>query len=76
MTAHDPQLHRPAKGFLHWLGIGSGEDDEARARGATPAAAPAARHDHPQQALLEEIGTFLTTHRLEVTAYTLAIAHG
>ena len=75
MTAHDPQLHRPAKGFLHWLGIGSGEDDEARARGATPAAAPAARHDHPQQALLEEIGAFLNAHRLEVTAYTLAIAH-
>lgn len=75
MTAHDPQLHRPAKGFLHWLGISSAEDDEARARAAMSAAAPAARQDHPQQALLGEISAFLTTHQLEVTAYSLAIAH-
>ncbi|HEX4848147.1 MAG TPA: hypothetical protein VFV30_08380, partial [Novosphingobium sp.] len=73
MTAHDPELGRPASGILGWLGFGG---RQAAAPGGAPREARPAgeRRGSLQQRQLEEIGAFLTLHKLEVDADMLAIA--
>lgn len=70
MTAHDPSLARQSGGLLSWLGLGqrrTADDENANApRGD--------RRDAPRLRQLEEIGSFLSYHQLEVTAHTLTIA--
>ena len=73
MTAHDTSLGRQS-GLLGWLGLGS----RAAADSAEQPASPPPQRERRQtlrQRQLDEIGTFLATHQLEVTAQTLGIAH-
>lgn len=79
MTAHDPKLVRKA-GLLRWLGFG-GSDVETDDDPATSAPEGIAneglddRRERRRRELLEDIAGFLLAHRIEVTAYTLAIAY-
>ncbi len=76
MTAHDPQFVREQRGILRWFGFGSGTKG-----GETPHSSQAeSEHaldprERRRRQLLTDIGSFLLTHRLEVTPYALAIAH-
>lgn len=66
------------KGILAWLGIGSGPaESETNEDGRTTGAEPAVEdpRERRRRQLLADLGSFLLTHRLEVNAYTLAIAH-
>lgn len=78
MTAHDPQLGREQRGILRWLGFGSGHAEDEQ---AAPAGAPMAEEaaldprERRRRQLLTDVGSFLLTHRLEISPYTLAIAH-
>lgn len=69
MTAHDPSLGHAA-GLLGWLGFGT----RAPAAACTAASAPADRRDASRLRQLDEIGSFLTYHQLEVSAETLTTA--
>ena len=75
MTAHDPSLSRNSArnsgSLLSWLGLG-----QRRAADVESAAAGVhgERRDAPRLRQLEEIGSFLSYHQLEVTAHTLTIA--
>ncbi len=75
MTAHDPNFARESSGIRKWLGLGPAAQAEAQA----PAAAPVPPIDDPRERrrrqLVMDIGSFLVTHRLEVSPYTLAVAH-
>jgi len=79
MTAHDPHLARETRGILRWLGFGS---SEAAAASATESAEATGeghlahdKRDQRRRQLLADVSSFLITHRLEVSSYTLAIAH-
>jgi len=83
MTAHDPNLARNGgrepRGILRWLGFGGPQSAEA-ATGEAQAAIDEnpGLHDKRElrrRQLLSDISSFLVTHRLEVSPYTLAIAH-
>lgn len=71
MTAHDPALSRRKGGLLGWLGL--------RAPVA-PDSPPLSPPPHPERRQatrnrqLEEIGSFLGYHQLEVSALTLQVA--
>ena len=68
MTMHDPSLGRPAAGLLGWLGFGPRPLE-------TPEPPPAAdRHGGQRLHQLEDVGRFLNTHQLDVTAATLSAA--
>jgi diguanylate cyclase len=71
MTAHDPSLARSSGGLFGWLGLGAG-----RTAGRHAAAPPlqSERPEPPRLRQLEEIGSFLSYHQLEVSANTLTIA--
>lgn len=78
MTAHDPHFDREARGILRWLGFGPGQRDEQPA--AAPEHAPASEapldpRERRRRELLSDVSSFLLTHRLEISPYTLAIAH-
>ena len=71
MTAHDPSLARTSGGLLGWLGLGGRRPAEPD----SPAAeARRDRRDGPRLRQLEEIGSFLSYHQLEISANTLTIA--
>ena len=80
MTAHDPSLsRRPALGILTWLGFsapdGPSGDEDATAPATDRATDPgdparAARHQ-----LMADISGFLAAHDLDITPFTLTIAH-
>ncbi len=76
MTAHDPQFAREQRGILRWLGFGGAPRSEEAPQDeiAEPEAALDPRERRRRQ-LLADVGSFLLTHRLEVSPYTLAIAH-
>lgn len=80
MTAHDPTFHCDTNRILRWLGFGTPGAAPAPDGGQPPAdAAETLMPDDPRERrrrqLLTDVGSFLLTHRLEVNAYTLAIAH-
>ena len=70
MTAHDPSLSRTT-GLLSWLGLGS--------RGApaehSAAALSADRREVGRLRQIDEIGSFLAYHQLEVSVRTLTLAY-
>ena len=77
MTAHDPSLGRNRSGLLGWLGFGNRAGAEPMPLSETLAEPPRTdRRDTARRRQLEEIGTFLATHQLELTGHSLAIAHG
>lgn len=76
MSDHDAKT----RGILRWLGLGATPRDEETAKSEMEQAGPdPAESDDPRERrrkqLLIDIGRFLTTHRLEVNSFTLAIAH-
>jgi len=79
MTAHDPNFAREPRGILRWLGFGSHEADVPAEGDHTDS--PGEGHlahdkrDQRRRQLLADVSSFLITHRLEVSSYTLAIAH-
>lgn len=72
MTAHDPNLARSHGGLLGWLGLGSRA--AAEQSGPKDSAEAPERRATLQQRQVGEIGAFLGTHQLPVTAQTLLIA--
>jgi diguanylate cyclase len=77
MTAHDPSFARETRGFLRWFGRQPPEPERPPQEPGAPDENQLA-HDKRElrrRQLLDDIGSFLLTHRLEVSAYTLAIAH-
>lgn len=78
MTAHDSHFAREQRGILRWLGFvhpapgESGPPEPAPAASAEPSPDPRERR---RRQLLEDVRSFLLTHRLEVNPYTLAVAH-
>lgn len=80
MAAHDPNFAREPKGILRWLGFGAGGGkglpDESAGHPADDAdEAIADSRERRRRELLGDVGHFLLSHRLEVNAFTLAIAH-
>ncbi len=73
MTAHDPSLSRSHGGLLGWLGFGSRHVDEAG--NDETVASPGDRRDAHRHRQLDDIGAFLSHHRLEVNAQTLGVAY-
>jgi diguanylate cyclase len=77
MRDHDAK----SKGILGWFGLGAGQradDPEGLEAGndASPAsAAPEDPRERRRRQLLDDVGSFLITHRLEVNLFTLGIAH-
>ncbi len=77
MTAHDSSLGRNRSGLLGWLGLGNRAGAEALPLPEVAAEPPRTdRRDTARRRQLEEIGTFLATHQLELNGQSLAIAHG
>ncbi|MCB2080153.1 MAG: GGDEF domain-containing protein, partial [Novosphingobium sp.] len=79
MTAHDPKFAREPKGFLRWFGFGAAPcDGQEDASGETAVEENTLLHDKRElrrRQVLADLSSFLLTHRLEVSPYTLAIAH-
>lgn len=77
MTVHDPHFSREPKGILRWLGFLHSDpeiavDDPPVRDGNISLNDPRERR---RRQVLDDICSFLITHRLEVSSYTLAIAH-
>lgn len=75
MTVHDPSLGRNNGGLLGWLGFGRGNGETVEAEAAGIPEQPRDRRDTARHRRLEEIGSFLSYHQLEVTTHTLRIAN-
>ena len=77
MSAHDPNLGRKGTPILRWLGLRP--DPQQAAPETTPASEPGSPAPEPRERrrrqLIADVGSFLLAHRLEVNAYSLAIAH-
>lgn len=72
MTAHDPNLARSSAGILGWLGFGSRQAEDGETALSTP---PRAEQRGPLQLRqMEELGHFLSLHKLEVSAKSLTAA--
>jgi diguanylate cyclase len=71
MTFHDPSLHGWHAGLLGWLRRGRAPE----ANPDQPAAPPLDASAAAQLALVADIGRFLLAHDLEVSSFTLPIAH-
>ncbi len=74
MTVHDPNLARSSAGILGWLGFGSKQSEAAEA--ASSASSPPERSSSLQLRQMEELGSFLSRHKLEVSAKSLTAAWG
>lgn len=78
MTAYDSSLPRGG-GILRWLGLSSGHEVSTEETGSIVGEMQPPPQEDPRERrrrqLLSDISSFLMTHRLEVSAYTLAIAH-
>ena len=70
MTAHDPSLGRTPGGLLGWLGFGRGQAIIE----SEPADDQIDRRAGLRLRQLDEVARFLSTHQLEASAATLAIA--
>jgi diguanylate cyclase len=76
MTAHDPNFAREQRGILRWLGFGAAPHaDGSPQEPSTDELADLDPRERRRRQLLTDVGSFLLTHRLEVSPYTLAIAH-
>jgi diguanylate cyclase len=74
MTAHDPNFAREQRGILRWLGFGA-NPQSAPTHPAADIDAPIDPRERRRRQLLSDVVSFITTHRLEVSPYTLAVAH-
>lgn len=70
-------MRREGRGLLRWLGFGpAGAEDGNRLEAeAAPADEAVDRRDVRRRQLLNDLGSFLLFHHLEVSPFTLAIAH-
>ncbi len=73
-------MARKQGGILRWLGLGAEPDeslaDEGEAEHApSDHAPPVDPRERRRRQLLADVTSFLLTHRLEISPYTLAIAH-
>ena len=76
MTAHDPKLARETRGILRWLRLASPASDPIPGAPAGHEVVPELDpRERRRRQLLEDVTRFLLTHRLEVSPYTLSIAH-
>jgi diguanylate cyclase len=76
MTAHDPNFVREQRGILRWLGFGAAPHADANPQEASGEdLADLDPRERRRRQLLTDVASFLLTHRLEVSPYTLAIAH-
>ena len=83
MTAHDPSLsRRSGRGILNWLRLGVGPDEpETDLPGADSQADntrefdPASLQRVARRQQMGEITEFLIAHNLEISAFTLTVAH-
>ncbi|MFA7584933.1 MAG: GGDEF domain-containing protein [Novosphingobium sp.] len=72
MTHREPD--QKYHGFLRWLGLApDGRADATPIEPRTPSSADT--QERRRRQLLADIGNFLLTHKLDVTPFTLAIAH-
>ena len=76
MTAHDHQFAREQRGILRWLGFGAGPHTVAEPENQfLDESGEIDPREQRRRQLLSDVGSFLLTHRLEVSPYTLAIAY-
>ena len=78
MTAHDPNLSRGSGGLLRWLGFGGGGPDDDETPGSGDSGQEAGSlgwREQRRRQLLNDIGSFMLTHRLEVGTSALSIAY-
>jgi diguanylate cyclase len=76
MTAHDPHFAREHHGILRWLGFGPAPQGDANQdEHSLDGTAELDPRDRRRRQLLSDVASFLLTHRLEVSPFTLAIAH-
>ena len=76
MTAHDPNFAREQRSILRWLGFGAAPQPDGSPQDSSPDEMTAMDpRERRRRQLLTDVGSFLLTHRLEVSPYTLAIAH-
>ena len=74
MTIHHHTQSSKAPRILRWLGLrGEQPAEPALARAASPC--PADPRERRRRQMLDDVSSFLLTHRLEVNAFSLAIAH-
>jgi diguanylate cyclase len=68
-----------SKGIWRWLGLGGqppeGATQEAEVEASPQTVEPRDPRERRRRQLLNDIGSFLVTHRLEVNSFTLAVAH-
>jgi diguanylate cyclase len=80
MTAHDQNFASEPRGILHWLGFGANARNGEWEEDAVPGAVPVNTgiydpRERRRKELLADVASFLVIHRLEVSPFTLAIAH-
>ena len=72
MTAYDPSLGRNSGGILSWLGFG--QRPAAELADPDPELSPADRREALRLRQLDDVGRFMSTHQLEISAASLAVA--
>jgi diguanylate cyclase len=76
MSDQDPSLpRRPAKGLLDWFGFAGPSDVNHDADASGTPFVPTTPHQIARQQLLDDIANFLQVHDLEVSGFTLSVAH-
>ena len=75
MTAHDPNFAREQRGILRWLGFGAIPQPDPSPAAAADIEAPLDPRERRRRQLLSDVASFILTHRLEVSPFTLAVAH-
>ncbi len=77
MTAHDPKFARESRGILRWFGFSSSNSEPSPhdPQGDHGSPGNGDWRDRRRRELLNDITSFLLTHRLEVNARSLAIGH-
>jgi diguanylate cyclase len=75
MTAQERSLYSPRSGILGWLGLVRAPSAEPQPFAPTAVASPPDVVATVRQALVEDIGRFLAVHDLDVSSFTLAVAH-
>ncbi|MEY2942003.1 MAG: hypothetical protein RLY97_17 [Pseudomonadota bacterium] len=75
MTAHDPALHAPRNGILGWLGLGRNSDVPTQLEQAIADDVGLDPVRAARMQLVSDVGRFMLVHDLEVTTFTLAVAH-
>ncbi|WP_084455957.1 GGDEF domain-containing protein [Novosphingobium rosa] len=76
MSVQDPSLpRRPAKGLLDWFGFAGPNDVNHDSEGGNTPIVATTPHQIARKQLMDDITNFLLAHDLEVSGFTLQIAH-